>query len=352
MRRSLTKLAVPLVTILALLVAVAWMAGAFKQKVQPGTGLPDTVTPAQTVAVLKREQLVYEPVPASIEAKQSTIISSRILARIERVHVRAGDVVQQGQLLIELEKTDLKSKVSQAQAARRSVLANLKEAKTTLARVTSLVEKKALAQADLDKAQANHDTLVANLANINQTINEAETALGFADIKAPISGRIVDRFAEPGDTAQPGVKLLSLYNPASLWVEANVREQLALSLNIGQPLAVSIPALKATRLSEIEEMVPAGNVSSRSFLVKSRLLDSQGLLPGMYARLDVPAGQQAQLLIPQAYLAKIGQLDIAWVMHEGALERRFIRIGKAYPDGMVEVISGLQEGDLVAPAGE
>ena len=68
---------------------------------------------------------------------------------------------------------------------------------------------------------------------------------------------MVDRFAEPGDTASPGQKLLSLYNPVSLRVEARVREQLALKLAIGDELTVEVPALAQRYTARIEEIVPA-----------------------------------------------------------------------------------------------
>jgi len=349
MKHSVIKIAIPVLAIVVLLIVVAWMAGFFTNKLQPGTTPVKSVDSSQAVLVIKRQQAIYEPVPGSIEAKQSTVISSRILARIDKVHVHAGEIVQQGQLLIELEQSDLQSRVSQAKATGQSVSARLKEAKQVLARVVALVDKKLLPLAELDKAQANHNALVANLANVNQAITEAEAALGFAKVTAPIGGRIVDRFAEPGDTAQPGIKLLSLYNPSSLRVEANVREQLVLSLEIGQPVSVSIPALEASLQAEIEELVPAGNAGSRSFLVKSRLQEIKGLLPGMYAQLQVPAGSESLLLIPQDKVAKVGQLDIVWVAHGGALERRLIRTGKTYPDGMIHVISGLAEGEAVMP---
>jgi RND family efflux transporter MFP subunit len=347
MQSSFSKIALPVVAIGFLLLIIAWVAGVFTDKLAPGnTPLPAPEN-TDTYTVVNQEQALFEWVPASIEAKQATIISSRILARIEKIHVRAGDLVEQGQLLLELEQSDLESRVEQAQSSIQSITARLTEAKQALTRAQELTTKGLLAQADLDKAQANHDSLNANLINANQALNEARTTLSFAKIKAPISGRIVDRFAEPGDTAQSGVQLLSLYNPSSLRVEANIREQLALSLNTGQALNVTIPALKQSLDAEIEEIVPAGNSGSRSFLIKSRLQFSQNLLPGMYAQVQVPAGTESILLIPKNRIATIGQLDVAWVVVDDTVERRLIRTGKSYDNDMIEVISGLAAGDIV-----
>ena len=344
---KMRKIIMPLVAISLLLLMVAWMAGAFKEKIEPGVSVEAALQNTDTVAVIKRNTPRFEPVPASIEAKQATVISSRMLARIEKVSVRAGDTVKKGQLLIQLEQKDLLSKVSQSKQQIKAVNARLTEAKLSLSRALELVKKGVLAQADLDKARANHDSLIADHATAKQALLEAKTALEFAQIRSPIDGRVIDRFAEPGDTAQPGIQLLSIYNPLSLRIAAAVREQLVINLKLGQALQVSIPSLNKTYDSSIEELVPAGDSGSRSFLVKSRLQYGQGLLPGMYARLMVPAGEEQLLLIPFNRIAQVGQLNVVWVLSEGKVERRFIRVGKNVEGGLVEVISGLYEAELL-----
>ncbi len=350
MKSKQMKIIVPILTIVGLLLMIAWMAGAFNDKIPPGNIVVNTINTTNAIAVEKREYPIFETAPASIEAKQSTIISSRILARIRKVHVRAGDMVKKGQILIELEQTDLQSRVLQADAAIQSVSARLMEAKKTFSRAENLTEKGLLAQSDLDKAQANREALAADLSKAKQALREVNIALRFAHVTAPISGRIVDRFAEPGDTAQPGVQLLSLYNPFSLRVEAYVREELALSLSSAQSLDVVIPALQQNRSSNIEELVPAGRAGSRSFLVKSRLQNTQDLLPGMYAQLRVPAGVTSVLIVPSKRVAQVGQLNVVRVLSKGVVERRFVRIGKVYPGAMVDVVSGLAEGEWVLPS--
>ena len=344
------KIVIPIFTILILVLLIAWMAGVFKEKMPPGSASLESVISHETIAVTRRKQPVYESVPAGIEAKQATIISSRILARIEKIHVRAGDTVRKDDLLIELEKSDLQSRVSQAQSAVESVSVRLKEAKKSLARALELTGKSLLSQSDLDRAQANHDSLLADRSTSKQALEEANTALSFANVTAPINGRIIDRFAEPGNTAQPGVQLLSLYNPVSLRVEARVREHLAVSLSINQSLEVTIPALNMTVDSQIEELVPAADSGSRSFLVKSRLQQVQRLLPGMYAQLRIPAGNEDMLVLPADRIVSMGQLDIVRVLNAGSVERRFIKVGKRLDDGMIEIVSGLAEGDRVLPA--
>jgi len=333
--------------LIGLILMVMWMAGGFTDKIKPGVAKSVVIDDSQALTVKLSKLETFEPVPATIQAKQTTFISARIIARIELIKVRAGDTVSKGQLLVELENNDLKSRVAQARTQLEAIQARLTEAKKSLNRALELRQQSVIAIADLDKAKSNYDALAADNATGQQALFEAETALGFSRIRSPINGRIVDRFAEPGDTAQPGAKLLTIYNPLTLRVEANVREKLALTLSIGQTLETSLPSLNKQLNAEIEELVPAGDSGARSFMVKARLNSTEGLLPGMYARLMVPAGEKSLLLIPTDRVAQVGQLNVVWVAEENGVNRRFIRIGKEYPGDMVEVVSGLSAGDQI-----
>ena len=73
------------------------------------------------------------------------------------------------------------------------------------------------------------------------------------------------------------------------------------------------------------------------------------MLPGMYARLLVPAGSEKQFLIPADRVVHVGQLDLVWVYKDGHSYRRFVRIGQVVDNGQIEILSGLAEGDMVLP---
>ena len=347
----LKKWLLPAVSIVALLLMIAWMAGTFRTKVAPGllSAGPNMTLPDEAFTVEPVEIATTEPVPATIGARQATTISSRIIARITRILVRAGETVTQGQLLLELERSDLESRLSQSKQRVLAVTARLTEAQLSLERAESLQSQGLVAGATLDEARASHDSLQAELASAQKAAEEAEVAISYTEIRSPIDGRVVDRFAEPGDTASPGERLLSLYNPLSLRIEAAVSESLAIPLRLGQDLQVEIPVLNRTMPAQIEELVPAADPGSRSFLVKARIGFQDDLMPGMYARLLIPAGNETLLLIPPGLTADFGQLDMVWVYRDGQTERRFVRIGRPFGPDRVEVISGLEAGEILVP---
>jgi membrane fusion protein (multidrug efflux system) len=349
MKKLLKTFVLPLLAIAVLLLMIAWMAGLFNNRIQPGIVEPVALNTGDPLVVEYADIVVIEKVPASVEASQATLISSRLMARIVTFNVRAGDSVARGDLLLELENADIRAQIQQAEANIRATAARLKEAKQTLERVQELRQDGAISLSDVDKAVANHASLVAGEAGARQALEQARIALTYTQIVAPFDGRIVDRFAEPGDTAQPGSKLLALYNPLSLRVEAQVREHLALDLEVGLALQVEIPSLDKIVDATVEERVPAADPGSRSFLVKAGVAFDKDLLPGMYARLLVPSGIKRQLLVPADWVVHVGQLDLVWVLQDGQSYRRFVRVGQNTQNGQVEILSGLTEGELILP---
>lgn len=347
------KAIIPAIALIMLLFMVAWLAGAFDNKIAPtlNNAFDNQTHPAiidnqDSYTLTARTEAIFEPVAASLAAKQATIISTRILARIERINARASSFVKKGDLLVLLEKDDLQSQVLQSKEKVNALQARHSEAKQNLERATELFKAELISAFELDKKRTNHQTINAELTAAKQALSQARTSLDYASLIAPIDGRIVDRFAEPGDTVQPGTKILSLYNPLSLRVEAQVREQLALTLMNGQNIAIELPSLNIVINSEIEEIVPAANTGSRSFLIKARIPHQEKLLPGMYARMLIPAGEQTQLSIPTSMLARVGQLDFVYLSIEGEIQRRLVRLGKKNKN-MVNVISGLKTGDII-----
>lgn len=352
MNTSLIKKSfIPVIAIVILLVMVAWLAGSFDEKIAPGlqsnNQTKSTVNISAPFLVAYSEQALYEPVSAGVEAKQATIISARILARIEQIHVRAGNSVKKGDVLVELERSDLDAQVAQAQERINGLKARYREADNNLTRANKLFESKLISATELDRSKAGFQSIEAELTAAKQGLEQAQSISAYATITSPIDGKVVNRFAEPGDTAQPGQKLLAVYNPVSLRVEANVREQLAISLKQGQTLTVEIPSINKTQQAQIEEIVPAANTGSRSFLVKASIAYNQELMPGMYARMLIPAKTEQVLLVPSSKIETVGQLNFIWIEENNELQRRFVRLGKTNTDDMTVVLSGLADGDKV-----
>ena len=342
---------VGIIIALGLLAGVmAYLAGFFEEKIPTDFSKVAPATDTGQVIVVKvTTEPLIEQAAGTLRAKVETVISPIITATISSIAVWAGDEVQVGQELVTLDSRELKARVDQAQQAAVAAKARLSQTEKDLARVQRIMKADpgAVSKAERDRMQTSLQTSRAELARVRRQKDEAQTALSYSKLTAPIAGRIVERLADPGDTARQGEPLLRMYDPTTLRLEASVRESVASKLTKGQQLSAEIDALKKQYPVVVDEIVPSADPGSRSFLVKVSLTDGSGLYPGMFGRLMIPLGQTEKISIPRAAVTEVGQLDFVTVKTNQGPVRRYVRLGQPGPDQRVEIISGLSPGDQI-----
>jgi len=335
-----------------LVVAVSWLSGGCEQKIPP-----DRVAPAGPqraagggrVPVTERVAPAEEWASGEIASARRTAVSSRVVARIDEIRVTAGSRVQAGDVVVVLDARDLEARVGAADEALRSAQARLELARTEYERVRALLQQGVASQRQLDQATSELRSAQAAVKGLEEEREASRTARSFAEIRAPVSGLVVDRVAEPGDTAMPGEPLLRIYDPSLLRVEVPVRESLAVKLRVGQTLAVEIPALGAAMQGIVDEIVPFADPGARTLLVRARLTAyDERVFAGMFARVAIPAGERRMLLVPAAAVEEIGQLSYVDVVDaDGAVERRVVTTGQTDESGRVEILSGVRPAEVV-----
>jgi RND family efflux transporter MFP subunit len=355
----LKKVLPAVVGLIVLVVVIAWLAGAFTTKTPPGqTALADdTLADLQDYGTYEVQEIskdYIEEAIGTLKAASRTEIASRVLSRIDKITVRAGDTVVQDDLLIELARRDFEAQLNQAEAALEASDAALQQAEDMHNRAVRLRQTNpgAMAEQDFNRLHSNMLAARADRSRALQAKTEAEVRLSYTTIRAPKSGTIVDRWAEEGDLAQPGVPLLSLYDQTSLRLEVPVMEELATKLQKGQPLQVYIDALNRDFAGVVDEKVPQAEAASRSFLIKVTLPPSDELYEGMFGRLRIPAGVRRHLCLHTGAIRQIGQLEFVVVEEGGKRERRFIKTGRHGDATHREVLSGLEAGEQVLLLGE
>ena len=334
---------------------MAYLAGFFDEKIPLDFSrvVPAAVS-GQPFTIEVVEDPLIDQAAGTLRAKVETVISPLITARISSIAVWAGDEVKAGQVLVTLDSRELKARVDQVHQAVVAAGARLKQTEKDLARVKRIIraDPGAVSKAERDRVETTLSTAQAELMQLKRQEDEAGTALSHSKLASPIAGRIVERLGDPGDTAIQGEPLLRLYDPATLRLEANVRESVASKLTKGQHLTAEIDALKKKFAVVVDEIVPSADPGSRSFLVKVSLTDGTGLYPGMFGRLMIPIGKVERIYIPLKAVTHVGQLDFVIVDTEQGAVRRYVRLGESGPDDRIEVISGLTAGETVLIAAQ
>ncbi|MFG0265735.1 MAG: efflux RND transporter periplasmic adaptor subunit [Rhodopirellula sp. JB055] len=347
---GVSKLVVAGAGIVALLATIAWLSGMLEEKIEPGwktpAGFKLSGQPTDTVHEVEKETI--EEAIGTLKASSRTIVSAKLMATIEEITVVAGDQVEKGQTLIRLDDKEYQSRLAQAKRALEAATANREQAEKHFNRVKLLQQQNAASRSDFDNASRDVQVTIAEEARAMQAVREAEVMLSYATVTAAKSGRIVDRSAEPGDIAQPGQPILTLYDETSLRLEAPVMEHLAVKLRPGDELDVKVDALDRVFRATVDEIVPQADAPSRSFLVKASLPKSEDLYEGMFGRLLIPSGTRRHLCLNTDAVVRIGQLEFVDVaLPDGVVERRLIQSGNLGMPGRKEVLSGVDVGERV-----
>jgi RND family efflux transporter MFP subunit len=329
---------------------MAYLAGFFQEKISVDSkGVLASSSDGAILTVGVTTEPVIEQAPGTIRAKVETVISPLITAKISTISVRAGDEVKRGEILAELDSRELEARLGRARQAVEAAKATLELAEKDSDRLQRIyrADPGAVSKAQLDRVQASLRTARAQLLAARRQEDEAKTGLSYSSIAAPISGRVVERYADPGDTARQGEALLRMYDPDTLRLEASVRESVASKLTRSQGLTVKVDALDRAFEAVVDEIVPSADPGSRSFLVKVGLRESSGLYPGMFGRLLIPIGQTHKIFIPLRAVTQVGQLHFVIVKTDQGPVRRYVRLGSRARADQVQVISGLASGEQI-----
>lgn len=342
----------------------------------------------------------YEAV-GTVRSKTTSILSSKTVGNILSVHVREGDRVQAGQLLIEIDDRDSQSQLQKAEAGLREVLEGLEEIEqnvraaeaakgaaeagkslglATFNRYQALLEQRSASQQEFDEVQAKMKIaeaeadragrmLQALMAKKNQILAKVEQAkaditraqiyVGYGRITSPMNGIVVSKQADIGLLAAPGVPLLTVEDNSRYRLEVSVEDSMLGKIGLGTSSQISIDAVGPQEFSRrVTEIVPASDPGSRSSTVKIDLLgvnETSGsravLRSGLYGRARFSVGQKQILAVPLKAVLQRGQLVSVFVVDPSQiLHLRLIKTGKQYGD-QLEVLSGLNDGDRIVVEG-
>jgi RND family efflux transporter MFP subunit len=222
-------------------------------------------------------------------------------------------------------------------------------------RMERLAARDAASCKNVEDAVLGHESALAQVRAAEEGVASALVYTGSARVTAPFDGVVTERRIEVGDMAAPGAPLFTVEDLGRVKVEATVAESIAAALSAGTPVEV-VFATGATRTATIEEILPAADPRSRTFVVRVVLDNADGSLrPGGFARLRLPGvpGEGAGALVPEAALVRRGPLTGVFVADGGVARLRWVTVGAAR-QGAVEVLTGLVPGERVVspvPAG-
>ena len=331
------------------------------------------------------EVVVVRPVPrettaetlGTVRARTTAAVAPQVMGRLTGVAVSEGSVVAAGALLATIDDTTVRAQLSSAEGAVAEAEAAVEDvdraisqaeagkalAEKTYERFRKLLDGKVVTQQefdevelrrtvavkDLERAQQKRAQMSAKIAQARGQADAAKAMLAWTRVIAPFAGIIVEKRADPGSMAVPGVPLFVLEDPHHHRIETFVSETYLPLLRKGTPVQVVLDADPGNPFSAVvTEIVPAIDPASRTFTVKADLPAGRAR-SGQSGKVRFAAGKGTVLAVPTRAITRAGGSDGVFTIgaRDNVARLSMITVGAEFGD-RVEVLSGIEAGDRVA----
>ncbi|CAZ98410.1 MULTISPECIES: efflux RND transporter periplasmic adaptor subunit [Zobellia] len=342
----------------------------------------DSVTiEAKTVAAQKGNVTTMVTATGTIEPITQVEVGTQVSGVVEKIYVDYNSVVTEGQLIAELDKTNLKAATVQAQAAYDNAVSQRNYTKTIYERQKTLFENQVISQSDFDDAVYNYETAKGNVTQRLSDLQKAKTNLEYANIYSPIDGVVLSRDIDEGQTVAASYSTPTLFTIAQdlreMQVEADVDEADIGQVQEGQRVSFTVDAYQGEIFSGIVTQVRlnptvTSNVVTYTVVIKADNPDLK-LKPGLTATISIytlelkdvlsveakainfkPSPpelmaynkqQNLSMARPEHPMESDEEATVVWIYGaNGAISPQKVTLGAS--DGVkVQILSGIKEGD-------
>lgn len=327
--------ALALVSGLVAVAAVAFLAAGHSSAEAPKTADKKPAPAPLPVQIHTVVSESYAPIVSgtgSLVPNESVSLSAELARKLVTVGVEDGQTVAAGQTLFELDSRDILAQIARLRAQSRY-------ARAAFGRYDSLSESGAVSADTRDSSKLKVD-------DVNAQIRELEVQLEKTRVVAPFAGTFGLRPVSVGAWVAPGTPLGQLVDLQTLKLDFRLPERYALDVAIGSEVSFTIDGRPATFRGIVSAIDPAIDRTSRSVVIRAKVSEPKGILPGTFATVAVPLGHRDALFVPAIALIPSPTGARVFVDRNGVATQVDVEAGVREP-ARVEVVKGLAPGDRV-----
>ena len=335
------------------------------------------VIEAKTVVAKKANVTTMVTATGTMEPITQVEVGTQVSGVVEKIYVDYNSVVKEGQLIAELDKTNLRAALTQAQAAYDNAVSERNYMQTIFDRQKTLYDNQVISKSDFDDAQYNIQTANGTVIQRLSDLQRAKTNLSYADIFAPIDGVVLSRAIDEGQTVAASFSTPTLFTIAQdlkeMQVEADVDEADIGQVAEGQRVTFTVDAYMGETFEGIVTQVRldptvTSNVVTYTVVIKADNPDLK-LKPGLTATISIytlelkdvltaeakavnfkPNAQtlaqyNAQHNLPNTHNGNSNDNTTLWVLgSNGGITSKAVTLGAS--DGVnVQIVSGVTDGE-------
>lgn len=279
----------------------------------------------------------------SLAAVQGVTVTTEAAGKISTLHFESGEVVTQGQLLVELDTSTEEAQLAAAKA-------EAKLAETNLVRARKLFKSRTVPEAEFDAADAAQLAAAAQVENLQAIIEKKK-------ILAPFDGRLGIRQVDLGQFLNNGNPIVSLQSLDPIFVNFSLPQQSISKVKEGLTVELRVDAYpEEVFTGKLTAVDPSVSAETRTISLQATLDNTdEKLLPGMFATVSVILPDtQLKKIVPATSILYASYGNSVFVINEkdGAMivDQTFVQVGEARGD-FVSIVSDIEPGSIVVSTG-
>ena len=316
----------------------------------PKEAAPVVVGPENIVLATADTIRTGPSISGTVDAERTATLRAEITAQVTAVLVEPGTPVLGGQVLVRLDASGIHDQFLSAQSALRSAEASADLAKSDLARDQRLADAGALAQRQLEATRRSALQSEAAQADARARFATAGLAQRRTEIRAPFPGIVAARPTRAGDMVSPGNVIVTVVDPSSLRLEAQVPVDQLAALKVGTPVLFTVSGYEGRQFrGTVARISPAVDPTTRQVPIVVRLPNNGGsLVSGLFIEGRVATKSRAGVTVPTLALDQRGLRPVVYRIKGGRVEKVEVTLG--FEDAVAErteVLTGLSAGDTL-----
>lgn len=305
----------------------------------------------ENITVAEQAELTSGPVVSgALTPELAAQVRAEVGGSVTDVLADAGQTVRKGALLARIDDTALRDAWISARAALRTAETNLSVQRRNAERAARLSEAGAMAERDLEVAEASRTNAEGQVADARARLTSAQKQLGKAAIRAPFNGIVAEANVSAGDVVSSGNALFTVVDPSTMRLEATVPVEELRSLRVGTPVEFQVTGYGDQNFAgRITSVNPVVDPATRQVRLLISLPNSErSLVGGLFAEGRVATATRAGVVAARGAVDTRGLRPTVMRLKGGHVERREVAIGlEDKATERYEITSGIAAGDTL-----
>lgn len=268
------------------------------------------------------------PVSGSIKAVNSAFVKARVPGELQGLALREGDAVQAGQVVARIDRVEGTARLQQAQQQADAAKAQIDIAERQWTNNKALVDQGFISRSALDTSQNNLAAAQANHKAALAAVDLARKGLEDTVLRAPISGVVAQRLAQPGERVAIDARIVEIVDLSRLEVEATLSAADSVDLRVGQQATLQVEGSTRPVPARVARINPSAQAGSRSVLAYLAISDTTGLRQGLFAQGSVALGHASTLAVPLAAVRTDKPAPYVQAVVDGKVVHKPVQVGE------------------------